>query len=326
MNRRQLITLIGGAAAWPITARAQQATMPVVGFLSFTSPDGFEHRVRAFRRGLSDTGYVEGENVAIEYRWADNRVDRLPELVSQLVRRKVAVIAAVSTTSALAAKAATTTIPIVFASGGDPIHLGLVSNLARPDGNITGISFVASELSAKRLELLHDLVPGANRIAVLVNPANTVLAEATLRDVEVAARAMGLQIQVFNASTGGEIDVVFATLARERPDALFVGGDPLFASRRVQVANLAARHAIAMTSGTREIAEAGGLMSYGTNIADAFRHTGAYAGRILKGAKPADLPAVRASKFELVINVQTARMLGLEVPPTLLARADEVIE
>ena len=325
MSRRAFITLLGGAAAWPLAARAQPA-MPVIGFLNFTSPDGFEDRVRAFRRGLKESGYVEGENVTIEYRWADNEIDRLPELASQLVRQKVAVIAAASTASALAAKAATSTIPIVFTSGGDPVRLGLVTNLARPDGNVTGISFVASELTAKRLELVREMVPGAIRVAVLVNPDNALLAETTLRDVEVAARAMGMQIHVFNATTGREIDAVFASLAGERPDALFVGGDPLFASRRVQLANLAARHAVAMTSGAREIAEAGGLMSYGTNIPDAYRQTGAYAGRILKGAKPADLPAVQASKFELVINAQTARMLGIAVPPTLLAHADEVIE
>ena len=327
MRRREFVTLLGGAAcAWPLPTRAQQPAMPVVGFLNFTSPDGFEDRLRAFRQGLRDTGYVEGVNVAIEYRWAGNRFDQLPALAAELVRRQVAVIAAASTTSALAAKAATATIPIVFVSGADPVRVGLVSNLARPDGNLTGISFVASELTAKRLELLRELVRGAKRIAVLVNPANAELAGTTLKDIEHAAHTMGVQTQIFNATTGPEMDAVFAKLGRDRPDALFVGGDPLFASRRVQLANLSARHAIAMTSGTREVAEAGGLMSYGTNIPEAYRQTGAYAGRILKGAKPADLPAVQASKFELVVNAQTARMLGPEVPATLLARADEVIE
>ena len=327
VRRREFIILFGGAAAsWPLTARAQQTAMPVVGFLNFTSPDGFESRVRAFRQGLKETGYVEGENVAIENRWADNQMARMPELASQLVHRKVALIAAVGTTSALTAKAATTTIPIVFATGGDPVRLGLVTNLARPDGNLTGISFLASEVSAKRLELLRELLPGATRVAVLVNRDNAALAESTVQDVEVAARAIGMRIQVFNASTGREIDTVFASLARERPDALFIGGDPLFASRRVQLANLAAHHSIATTSGTREITEAGCLMSYGTSISDALRLAGAYAGRILKGAKPTDLPVVQASKFELVINAQTARMLGLTIPPTLLATADEVIE
>ena len=327
MKRREFITLLGGApVAWPIAAHAQQQAMPVIGFLNFTSPDGFEERVRAFRQGLKDTGHVEGVNVAIEYLWAGNQFDRLPALAAELVRRQVAVIAAASTTSALAAKAATMTIPVVFISGADPVRVGLVSNLARPDSNLTGISFVASELTAKRMELLRELVPGANRVAVLVNPANAELAETTLKDLELAARAMRVQFKVFNASMGREIDAVFASLARERFDALFVGGDPLFASRRVQLANLSARHAIAMTSGAREIAEAGGLMSYGTNIPEAYRQTGAYVGRILKGAKPADLPTVQASKFELIINAQTARMLGLEVPASLLARADEVIE
>ena len=308
MRRREFVTLLGGAAcAWPLPTRAQQPAMPVVGFLNFTSPDGFEDRLRAFRQGLRDTGYVEGVNVAIDYRWAGNRFDQLPALATELVRRQVAVIAAASTTSALAAKAATATIPIVFVSGADPVRVGLVSNLARPDGNLTGISFVASELTAKRLELLRELVPGAHLVGVLVNPANAELAETTLKDVEPAARAMGVQIRIYNATTAREIDAVFVSLARERLDALFVGGDPLFASRRVQP-------------------EAGGLMSYGTNIPEAYRQTGAYAGRILKGAKPADLPAVQASKFELVVNAQTARLLGLEIPPSLLASADEVIE
>jgi putative ABC transport system substrate-binding protein len=326
VKRREFITVLGGAAAWPLALRAQQPAMPVVGFLNFTSPDGSEDRVRAFRQGLTEAGYVEGVNVAIEYRWAGNQSNRLPALAAELVRRQVAVIAAASTTSALAAKAATTTIPVVFISGADPVRVGLVSNLARPDGNLTGISFVASELTAKRMEMLRELVPGANRVAVLVNPSNAELAETTLKDIEAAARAMGMQIQVFNASTDREIDAAFASLARERVDALFVGGDPLFASRRVQLANLSARHALAMTSGAREIAEAGGLMSYGTNIPEAYRQTGVYAGRILKGARPADLPAVNASKFELVINAQTARMLGVTVPTSLLALADEVIE
>jgi putative tryptophan/tyrosine transport system substrate-binding protein len=279
-------------------ARAQQPTMPVVGFLSATSPDMFADRVRAFRQGLKDTGYVEGENVAIEYRWAENQIDRLPELAAELVRRKVAVIAATGgVTSTFAAKEATTTIPIVFAVGEDPVRLGLVASLARPGGNLTGM-----------------------------NTANAKNTETTLRDLEPAARAIGLQIQVLNASTSREIDAAFATFVRERPDALFVGQDVFFVSRRVQLANMAARHAVPMTSGSRDIAEVGGLMSYGSNITDAHRQLGVYTGRILKGAKPADLPVVQSAKFELVINAQTARMLGLEVPPTLLARADEVIE
>ena len=282
---------------------------------------------RAFHRGLKDTGFVERENVAIEYRWAENQMDRLPELAADLVRRRVAVIVTTGgPPSALAAKAASTTIPIVFAIASDPVRLGLVASLARPDGNLTGISFFNTELAAKRLELLRELVPAASRVAVLVNPASPANTETTLRDVEAAARSIGLQIQIFNASTGREIDAVFANFARERPDALFVGGDGFFTSRRVQMSLQAMRHAVAATYGSRDFAEVGGLMTYGTNIPDAYHQIGVYTGRILKGTKPADLPVVQASKFELVINHQTARVLGLSVPPTLLARADEVIE
>jgi ABC-type uncharacterized transport system substrate-binding protein len=328
MRRRDFVALLGGAAvSLPLAARAQQPAMLVIGFLGGTSPDTFADRVRAFRQGLKDTGYVEGENVAIEYRWAEGQFDRLPALAADLARRQVAVIVATGgITSAFAAKAATTIIPIVFGSGEDPVRLGLVASLARPGGNLTGINFVSTELAAKRLELLRELVPGAARVAVLVNPANATGTETTLRDVEPAARAMGLQIQVLNASTSREIDAAFATFARERPDAIFVGQEVFFVSRRVQLANMAARHAVPMTSGSRDIAEVGGLMSYGSNITDAHRQIGVYAGRILKGAKPADLPVVQSTKFELVINAQTARMLGLTVPDKLLVAADEVIE
>ena len=326
MRRRNFITLLGGAAmTWPLAARAQQAAMPIIGLLDSRSPDGMTDRLRAFREGLKDSGYVERENVAIEYRWAENQLDRLPELAAELVRRQVAVIAATSTNPAFAAKAATTTIPIVFVVGEDPVRLGLVASLARPGGNLTGINILSGELTAKRLNLLREMVPGAARIAVLVNPAN-VMTENALRDVAAAARVMGLQIQVLNASTSGEIDAAFATFVRERPDAVFVGLDVFFISRRAQLVNLASRHALPATYHLREFAEAGGLMSYGTNIVDTFRQAGVYAGRILKGAKPADLPVVQSTKFELVINAWSARMLGLEVPPSLLARADEVIE
>ena len=326
MRRREFVSLLGGTAlAWPLVARAQQPAMPVIGFLDTRSPDGMTDRLRAFREGLKDSGYVERENVAIEYRWAENQLDRLPELAAELVRRQVAVIAATSTYSAFAANAATTTTPIVFLVGEDPVRLGLVASLARPGGNLTGINNFTVELTVKRLELLREMVPGAARIAVLVNPANIAI-ETTLRDVQSAARVMGLQIQVLNASTSREIDAAFATFVRERPDAVFVSLDVFFISRRAQLVNLASRHALPATYPLREFAEVGGLMSYGTNIADTFRHIGVYAGRILKGAKPADLPVVQSTKFELVINAWSARMLGLAVPPTLIATADEVIE
>jgi putative ABC transport system substrate-binding protein len=328
MRRREFITLLGGAAAiWPLVARAQQPAIPVIGFLHPASIDVVADRVRTFRQGLKDTGFIEGENVAIEYRWAEDQIERLPALAAELVRRKVTVIAAVGgNVPALAAKTATTTIPIVFAVGEDPVGLGLVASIARPGGNLTGINFLAAELHAKRLELLRELVPGAVRLAVLINPGNAVNAETTLRDVQAAARAVGLQMQIIRASTSREIDAAFATMARERTDALLVGGDPFFNSRRVQLALLTARHAISAIYSSREYAEVGGLMSYGPNFFDAFRQVGVYVGRILKGAKPADLPVVQSSKFELVINAQTARIIGLTVPPTLITRADDVIE
>jgi ABC-type uncharacterized transport system substrate-binding protein len=328
VRRREFIILVGGAAAgWPLAARAQQPAMPVIGFLNSQTPDTQTDRLRAFRQGLKDTGYVEGENVAIVYRWAENQMDQLPVLAADLVRRPVAVIAATGgPPSALAAKAATTMIPIVFNVAQDPVRLGLVASLARPDGNLTGNSFFNTELAAKRLELLRELVPAAARVAVLVNPASAANTETTLRDLEKAARAIGLQIQVLNASTSREIDVAFESFLRVRPDALFVGNDIFFTSRRVQLVNLASRHTVPATFALRDYAEVGGLMSYGTNIADSFRELGVYAGRILKGAKPADLPVTQSSKFELIINAQTARMLGLTLPPSLLALADEVIE
>jgi putative tryptophan/tyrosine transport system substrate-binding protein len=325
MRRRDFVALLGGAATLPLAARAQQSAIPVVGFLDPRSPDGMTERLRGFRQGLKDTGYVDGENVAIEYRWAEGQNDRLPALADELVRRRVAMTAAFGIVAANAAKAATATIPIVFAVAVDPVRLDLVASLARPGGNLTGVNIFTTELVTKRLELLHELVPGAVRVAVLVDPAYPD-SEAMVRDLAAAARAMGLQIQVFNATTSREINAAFASLARERPDALFVGGEPFLNSRRVQLVNLASRHAVPAKYALRDSAEVGGLMSYGPNIADAFRQVGVYTGRILKGAKPADLPVVQASKFELVINAETARMLGLEIPPTLLARADEVIE
>ena len=326
LRRREFITLLGGATAWPLAARAQQPAMPLVGFLNPTSPDPNVDLLRAFRQGLKETGYVEGENVAIEYRWAENQIDRMPALAAELVRKQVAVIATTgATVAASAAKAVTTTIPIVFLTGADPVESGLVASLARPGGNLTGINLLTVDLTAKRLELLRELVPAATRVAVLANPAGPA-PEAMLRDVETAARAMGLQVQVLNAGTSPEIDAAFASFVRERPDALFVGPDPFFVSRRVQLVHLASRHAVPAAYTQRDYAVAGGLMSYGSNLMDAFRQVGVYTGRILKGAKPADLPVVQPSKFELVINHQTARMLGLTVPDKLLATADEVIE
>ena len=327
MKRRQFITLLGGAAAWPLVARAQQPAMPVVGFLSFQSPGAAAPHLSAYRRGLNEEGYIEGQNVGIEFRWAEGRFDRLPELAGDLVRRRVSVIAAPgSALAALAAKAATTTIPILFGIAEDPVKRGLVASLARPGGNVTGISFFNAELVAKQLGLLRELLPGAVRVVVLVNPADAARAESISQNVEAAARALGLQIAVFNASTAGEIDAVFASLARERADALLIAADPFFYSRRVQLATLAARHMIPSASGGRDGTEAGLLVSYGTSVADMYRRVGDYTGRILKGAKPADLPVEQPTKFELVINLQTAKMLGIDVPPTLLARADEVIE
>jgi putative ABC transport system substrate-binding protein len=327
MKRREFITLLGGTAtAWPFAARAQPA-MPVVGFLNAGSPDASARNVAGFRKGLNESGYVEGQNVTVEYHWLDGHYDRLPALVTDLVRRRVAVIVTPGTApAALAAKGATATIPIIFGVGEDPVRLGLVASLARPGGNATGINFFAQEVVAKRLGLLHDLVPKAVRVAVLVNPANATNAETTLRSAKEAAPTIGLQIQILNATTIGEIDAAFATLARERPDALFVASNQFFFSRRVQLATLTARDKIPATYPNREYVTAGGLMSYGTDTVERYRQVGVYTGNILKGAKPADLPVMQSTKFEFVINLQTARALGIEVPPGLLATADEVIE
>jgi putative ABC transport system substrate-binding protein len=328
LKRREFITLLGGAAAWPITARAQQqGVLPVIGFLHAQSVAAFTEQLRGFRLGLKQLGYVEGENLAVEYRWAENQMDRLPLLAAELAHRQVNVIATAGAPPAvLAAKQATATIPVVFITGDDPVRLGFVASLARPGGNLTGISFFNAEVAAKRLELLRELVPGAVRLVGLIDPAIAAVSETTVRDLKPAAQAMGLQIQVVTASTSREINAVFASFARERPDALFVGPGAFFVSRRVQLAQLATRYAIPATYAERDIVEVGGLMSYGTSLSEAYRQLGIYTGRILKGAKPVDLPVLRPSKFELVINHETARMLGITVPPTLLATADEVIE
>ena len=327
LRRRDFVTLLGGAAtAWPLTARAQQPTMPVVGLLNPQSPGSIPRFLDAFRRGLAESGYIEGRNVTIEYRWAEDRLDRLPELAADLVRHKVSVIAAPSNFSALAAKAATSSIPIAFGVGDDPVKMGLVASLAHPGGNTTGISFLMVDVVAKRLGLLRELVPAAVRIAVLVNPANAGVSSSTLSTLEPAPRALGMQVKIYNAATRQEIDAAYATLMGERPDALFVGPDPFFQTRRIHLAALATRHALPAAYSVREYVEAGGLMSYGTSLPDMYQQVGVYAARILKGAKPADTPVVQPTKFELVINHQTARMLGLEIPAGVLAIADEVIE
>jgi putative tryptophan/tyrosine transport system substrate-binding protein len=328
MRRREFITLIGGLAmAWPLIARAQQPTMPVIGFLHSTSPGGFAFYVTAFRNGLKEAGYTEGRNVAVEYRWAEGQLDRLPALAADLVSRQVAVIAA-DTRSTLIAKAATTTIPIVFSSGGDPVKLGFVTSLNRPGGNITGASFLTAAVAGKRLELLRELMPTATVIDYLVNPDNA-LGQPEIADAEAAARTHGLKLHVVNVvNARGEYDFdqAFATIAQHRPDALFIGGDPLFLFQRHQLVPLVARHAIPAIYNQREYVLAGGLMSYGTNISDAVRQSGLYIGRILKGEKPGDLPVTQSARFELVINLNTAKTLGLKVPLTVQVAADEVIE
>ena len=327
MRRREFITLLGGtAAAWPLVASAQQRATPIVGFLDVRSPEAMGDRLIAFRQGLNDTGYVEGDNVTIAYRWAENRTERLPELAADLVRLKAAVIATQGPPAAFAAKTATSTIPILFVVALDPVALGLVASLGRPAGNLTGINLFNQELTPKRLALLHELVPQAKRVAVLVDPADAANTESTIRDVETAGRAIGLQIKILNAGRSRDIAAAFAAIAEDRQDALFVGSSPLLNGQHVQLAQLAAFHRIPAVYALREAAEVGGLMSYGANIADALRQLGNYAGRILKGAKPADLPVEQATKFELIINANTAKMLGITVPTTLMSIADKVIE
>jgi len=326
IGRRQFISALGGAVvAWPLAARAQNAAMPVVAFLRVGSLDASARYVSAFRKGLGETGYVEGQNVTVEYHWLEGQYV-LPTLMADLVHRQVAVIATPGDVPSLAAKAATATIPIVFGTGQDPVRLGLVASLARPGGNATGINFFASEVEAKRLRLLHDLVPKAVRIAVLVNPGNAVNTETTLREVQEAAPAIGLKTEILHASTIGAIDAALARFARLRPDALFVTGDAFFTSRRGQFTILTARDRIPAAYSNGDFVAAGGLMSYGTDFADTFNQVGVYTGKILNGAKPADLPVLQPTKFEFVINLQMARALGIEVPPGLLSIADEVIE
>jgi putative ABC transport system substrate-binding protein len=327
IGRRELITLLGGAAAaWPVVARAQQPAMPTVGYLYVASPEGHAGRLAAFHKGLSETGYVEGRNVAIEYRWAHNDTARLPGLVADLVNRPVTVIAAGDLPSALAAKAGSATIPIAFETAADPVQAGLVANLNRPGANVTGVTNIGAELGAKRLGLVHELLPGAARFAVLVNPNNPVIAEAWIKEAKVAAAGIGRQLEILAASTNREIDAVFTGIVQKRVDALLVMPDNLFVTRHVQFATQAARHAMPVIYTDRVYADVGGLMSYGAKVTDAYRQLGIYVGRILKGEKPANMPVLQPTKFELVINLQTARVLGLTIPPTLLAIADEVIE
>jgi putative tryptophan/tyrosine transport system substrate-binding protein len=327
VKRREFITLLSGVAgAWPLAARGQQPAMPVIGFLGGESPDLFAGRLRAFRQGLDEAGFVESRNVAIEYRWARGEYDRLPGLAADLVRQSVAVMVATTTPALLAAKAATMTIPIVFLTGSNPVEAGLVASFNRPGGNMTGVSNLTVETGAKQMELLHELVPAATLIALLVNPANPVLADTLSRDLQTAARAMRQQILVVSASTESDVDIAFTTLVEQRVGALVVGNDPFFNARPDQLIALAARHAVPAIYPYREFAAAGGLMSYGSNLADPYRLVGIYTGRILNGEKPADLPIQQSTKVEFVINLKTAKALGLTFPITLLGRADEVIE
>jgi putative tryptophan/tyrosine transport system substrate-binding protein len=324
MRRREFMTLLGGATAWPLAAGAQQPAMPVVGFLNSASPGGYVPMVAAFRQGLKEAGYVEGQNVAVEYRWAEGQYDRVPVIALELVDRRVAVLVA-NTPGVLAVKAAITTTPIVFTTAGDPVQIGLVGSMSRPGGNITGATTLGFELASKRLELAHELAPTASIIAALINPANNA-SETQLRELQAATRTLGLQLRVVHASSERDFDMIFANLAQLRPGALVISTDAFFISRNEQLATLAVRHALPAIFQDRAFAAAGGLMSYGGSLPETYRQAGIYTGRILKGEKPADLPVVQSTRFELIINLKTAKALGLEIPPTLLARADEVIE
>jgi ABC-type uncharacterized transport system substrate-binding protein len=327
MRRREFIKLLGGAAAnWPLVARAQQPAMPIIGYLDSRSPEAVENRLRGFRQGLKEAGYIEGENITIVYRWADDQMDRLPLLAADLVSRSVSAIITAGVPSTSAAKAATTTIPIVFIIGNDPVQLGFAASLSRPGGNLTGIDIFTSELVAKRLEVLRDLLPKATRMGVVVNPADAGATAAQLKEIDAAARAMGLQIKVYNADTRAEIDAAFEAMSRDRPDAVFAGSTAFLNGRRIQLVQLSTFYRLPAIYSLRDFVEVGGLISYGSDIVDSFHQAGRYVGRILKGAKPAELPIVKAAKFELVINAQTARMFGLTVPSSLLGRADEVID
>jgi len=326
MKRRAFITLLGGAAAWPLAARAQQPAMPVIGFLGSESPNQFAGRLRAFGQGLNEAGFVDGRNVAVEYRWAEGQYNRLPGLADDLVHRQVSVVVATTTPATLTAKAATTTIPIVFLTGIDPVNVGLVASLSRPGGNMTGVANLSVEVGSKQLQLLHELVPVATVIALLVNPTNQILAETLSRDLQAAGRAINQQIRIVSAGTERDIDTTFAGLVQLGVGALVVGNDPFFNSRPDQLVALAARHKVPAIYPYGEFVAAGGLMSYGSSLADAYRQVGVYTGRILKGEKPADLPVQQSTKVELIVNLKTAKALGLNVPLSLLTRADELIE
>ena len=327
MRRRDFIKVIGGGAvAWPLVARAQQPAIPVIGYLDSRSPEAVENRLRGFRQGLKEAGYIEGENIIIVHRWADDQTDRLPLLAADLVSRSVAAIVTAGVPSSLAAKAATTTVPIIFVVGNDPVQLGLAASHSRPGGNLTGINIFTSELVAKRLEVLRDLLPQAKRMGVLANPADAGVTDVQLKEIDAAARAMGLQVQVHNADTRDELDAAFEAMGRDRPDAVFAGSSAFLNGRRVQLAQLSTFYRLPAIYGLRDFVEVGGLISYGSDIIDSFRQAGRYVGRVLKGAKPAELPIVKADKFELVINTRTARMLGLTLPSSLLGRADEIID